>query len=82
MNICFYSQFDCTNTLNDQLLENVTVDVEPAEGFEVSKSIPCTSLPYNKPGTTYTLVRLPAEPTQGEALFSSIISTWLYIFCH
>jgi len=63
-------QFDCTNTLNDQLLENVTVEVEPAEGFEVSKNIPCPSLPYNKPGTTYTLLRLPAEPTSVTGTFA------------
>ncbi|GFN88756.1 coatomer subunit gamma [Plakobranchus ocellatus] len=63
-------QFDCTNTLNDQLLEKVTVEIEPAEGFEVTKYIPCPSLPYNKPGTTYTLVRLPAEPTQVTGTFA------------
>ncbi|XP_055881795.1 coatomer subunit gamma-2-like isoform X1 [Biomphalaria glabrata] len=57
-------QFDCTNTLNDQQLERVTVEMEPAEGFEVIKYIPCPLLTYNKPGTTYTLVRLPSEPTQ------------------
>ncbi|GFS18406.1 coatomer subunit gamma [Elysia marginata] len=63
-------QFDCTNTLNDQLLEKVTVEMEPAEGFEVTKYIACPSLPYNKPGTTYTLVRLPAEPTQVTGTFA------------
>lgn len=63
-------QFDCTNTLNDQLLENVTVEMEPAEGFEVTKAIPLQSLPYNKPGSTYTLVRLPTEPTQVTGTFN------------
>ncbi|XP_059169133.1 coatomer subunit gamma-2-like [Physella acuta] len=63
-------QFDCTNTLNDQLLEKVFVEMEPAEGFEVLKYINCPSLPYNKPGTTYTLVRLPTEPTQVTGTFS------------
>ena len=28
-------QFDCTNTLNDQLLEEVSVALELPEGFEV-----------------------------------------------
>ncbi|KAH9490642.1 Coatomer subunit gamma-2 [Bulinus truncatus] len=63
-------QFDCTNTLNDQLLERVTVEMEPAEGFEIIKYIPCPLLPYNKPGTTYTLVRLPSEPTQVTGTFA------------
>ena len=63
-------QFDCTNTLNDQVLENVTVHMDPAEGFDVMKYIPCPSLPYNKPGTTYTMVRLPEDPTQVTGSFS------------
>ncbi|KAJ8302194.1 hypothetical protein KUTeg_021181 [Tegillarca granosa] len=56
-------QFDCTNTLNDQVLENVTVHMEPSEGFTILRQVPCPSLPYNKPGTTYTLARLPEDPT-------------------
>lgn len=60
-----YLQFDCTNTLNDQLLEKVTVDMEAPEGFELVKQIPCPSLPYNKPGSTYCLVRLPDDATLG-----------------
>lgn len=56
-------QFDCTNTLNDQVLEKVTVDMEAADGFEIVKQIACPRLPYNKPGTTYTLAHLPEDPT-------------------
>ncbi|XP_076448175.1 coatomer subunit gamma-2-like [Babylonia areolata] len=63
-------QFDCTNTLNDQVLEQVTVEVEAGEGFEVVKQIACPSLPYNKPGTTYTLLRLPDDPTAVTGTFS------------
>ncbi|KAI8763960.1 coatomer subunit gamma-2 [Biomphalaria glabrata] len=66
-------QFDCTNTLNDQQLERVTVEMEPAEGFEVIKYIPCPLLTYNKPGTTYTLVRLPSEPTQVTGTFACVL---------
>ena len=61
---CFL-QFDCTNTLNDQILEKVTVHMDPSEGFDVLKCIPCASLPYDTPGTTYTLVRMPEDPTLG-----------------
>lgn len=63
-------QFDCTNTLNDQVLEKVTVGMEPGDGFEVIKYIPCASLPYDTPGTTYTLVRLPEDPTMVTGTFS------------
>ncbi|XP_045165335.1 coatomer subunit gamma-2-like [Mercenaria mercenaria] len=63
-------QFDCTNTLNDQVLGKATVSMEPGDGFEVIKYIPCASLPYDTPGTTYTLVRLPEDPTMVTGTFS------------
>lgn len=65
--LCSLVQFDCTNTLNDQTLENVTVQMEPTEAYEVLGYVPARSLPYNQPGTCYTLVALPKEdPTAGE----------------
>ena len=60
-----FFQYDCTNTLNDQILENVTVQMDTADGFEVIKYLPCPSLPYDKPGTTYTICALPDDPTAG-----------------
>uniref|UniRef100_A0A8C6EJW8 COPI coat complex subunit gamma 1 n=1 Tax=Microcebus murinus TaxID=30608 RepID=A0A8C6EJW8_MICMU len=61
-------QFDCTNTLNDQTLEDVTVHMEPTEAYQVLCQVPARSLPYNQPGTCYTLVALPRDdPTAGEA---------------
>lgn len=54
-------QFDCTNTLNDQRLEKVTVQVEPSDSYEVLCCIPVPSLTYNQPGICYTLVRLPDD---------------------
>jgi coatomer protein complex subunit gamma len=54
-------QFDCTNTLNNQTLENVTVQTEPTEAYEVLCYMPAQSLPYNQPGTYYMLVALPKE---------------------
>ncbi|GBO25150.1 Coatomer subunit gamma-2, partial [Araneus ventricosus] len=54
--------FDCTNTLSDQVLENVYVQVEPSEGFEVIAYAPCAKLQYSIPGTTYACIRLPSDP--------------------
>ena len=71
-------QFDCTNTLNDQVLERVTVDMEAADGFEVVKQIACSSLRYNKPGTTYTLARLPEDPTTGSLQDALFFPLWLF----
>ncbi|XP_059799944.1 coatomer subunit gamma-2 isoform X1 [Hypanus sabinus] len=64
-------QFDCTNTLNDQILENVTVQMDPTEGYEVVCCIPAASLPYNQAGICYTLVMLPEDdPTAVACTFS------------
>ncbi|KAI9227982.1 MAG: adaptin N terminal region-domain-containing protein [Piptocephalis tieghemiana] len=56
-------QFNCTNTINDQLLEAVTVQmipgVEPDEatGLIPETEVECPSLPYNQPGVTYVSYR-------------------------
>ncbi|ETE58312.1 Coatomer subunit gamma-2, partial [Ophiophagus hannah] len=61
-------EFDCTNTLNDQLLEKVTVQMEPSEAYEVLRCVPAPSLSYNQPGMCYTLVRLPLDDPTAEAV--------------
>ncbi|XP_068108802.1 coatomer subunit gamma-1 [Hyperolius riggenbachi] len=67
-------QFDCTNTLNDQILENVTVQMEPTEGYEVLSYVPVKSLSYNQPGTCYTLVSIPEEdPSAYSCTFSCML---------
>ncbi|NWT56849.1 COPG2 protein, partial [Erythrocercus mccallii] len=64
-------QFDCTNTLNDQLLERVTVQMEPSDSYDVICCIPAPSLAYNQPGMCYTLVRIPQDdPTAVACTFS------------
>uniref|UniRef100_A0A3Q1J1E4 Coatomer subunit gamma n=1 Tax=Anabas testudineus TaxID=64144 RepID=A0A3Q1J1E4_ANATE len=64
-------QFDCTNTLNDQLLQKVIVQMEPSESYEVIHYIPAPSLPYSQPSSCYTLVRLPDDdPTAVSCTFS------------
>lgn len=52
-------QFDCLNTLSDQLLENVRVQLEPSEGYTMLAEIPCSKLPYNETGTAYVVLRYP-----------------------
>uniref|UniRef100_A0A8C4WZ35 Coatomer subunit gamma n=1 Tax=Eptatretus burgeri TaxID=7764 RepID=A0A8C4WZ35_EPTBU len=64
-------QFDCTNTLNDQILERVLVQMEPSEAYEVISYQPAASLSYNQPGVTYTLVALPEnDPSSVSCTFS------------
>ena len=45
------------------------MDMEVSEGeYEILKSIPCPSLPYNTPGTTYVLVKIPDDQTEGKSV--------------
>ncbi|XP_014226956.1 coatomer subunit gamma [Trichogramma pretiosum] len=61
-------QFDCLNTLPDQLLEDVRVSVETQDIYDVVCEIPCKRLPYNEPGSTYTVLKFP------EDIHSTVIS--------
>uniref|UniRef100_A0A182J3G7 Coatomer subunit gamma n=1 Tax=Anopheles atroparvus TaxID=41427 RepID=A0A182J3G7_ANOAO len=54
-------QFDCVNTLSDQLLENVRVDLELPEGFVSRAVIPCAKLPYGEKESTYVIVQFPED---------------------
>jgi coatomer protein complex subunit gamma len=64
-------QFDCVNTLNDQLLEKVIVKMDTSDpGYEVISYKPCAKLAYSVPGIAYVLVRIPEDPTQVTATFN------------
>lgn len=51
-------QFNCTNTLKDQVLENVSVkmDTGNVKGVKVESFVPLESLPFNTPGSTYVAI--------------------------
>ncbi|XP_072418986.1 coatomer subunit gamma-2 [Chiloscyllium punctatum] len=64
-------QFDCTNTLNDQLLEKVTVQMEPSDAYDMVCSVAAPALHFNQPSSCYTLVMLPKDdPTAVSCTFS------------
>ncbi|KAF7259507.1 hypothetical protein EG68_02792 [Paragonimus skrjabini miyazakii] len=65
-------QYECTNTMPDQRLEDVVVEVEPEDSeFVVLKTIPCHSLEYNTPGNTYVLIQLPENPESHSTTFTN-----------
>ncbi|KAG5448488.1 Coatomer subunit gamma-2 [Clonorchis sinensis] len=65
-------QYECTNTMQDQLLEDVRVEVEPEDsGFIVLKTVPCPTLIFNVPGNTYVLVQLPDSPEVHSTTFTN-----------
>ena len=64
-------QFDCTNTLNDQLLEDVSVQVEVPDGYTVERTIPCPILEYNSgTGVVYVILATPPDMTDWVGSFS------------
>lgn len=53
------------------------MQMEPTEAYEVLSYVPARSLPYNQPGTCYTLVALPKEdPTAGELSVDATQASW------
>jgi coatomer protein complex subunit gamma len=55
-------QFDCTNTIAEQRLENVTVmmDLADAPAFEAESVLPLPSMPLNEVGQCFSVLRRPA----------------------
>lgn len=66
-------QFNCLNTLNDQLLENVTVRLDSSDAYEIISYKPCASLPYNVPGHAYALIKIPDDPLQVTSTFECVM---------
>ncbi|KAH1244116.1 Coatomer subunit gamma-2 [Glycine max] len=67
-------QYNCTNTIPEQLLEHVivTVDASDADEFSEVFSKPLRSLPYDSPGQTFVAFEKPeGVPTVGK--FSNIL---------
>lgn len=56
-------QFDCTNTMNDQLLEMVRVQLEISEGYEIIAEVPCHRLACSETSPTYISLQIPENPS-------------------
>ncbi|EIE27371.1 Coatomer, gamma subunit [Coccomyxa subellipsoidea C-169] len=56
-------QFNCTNTVQEQVLENVSVavDLSEAEEFEQELSLPLARMEYGSVGQTYVLLQRPPD---------------------
>ncbi|OWM83814.1 coatomer subunit gamma-2-like [Punica granatum] len=67
-------QYNCTNTIPEQFLENVTVIVDASEAEEFSEvaSKPLRSLPYDSPGQTFVAFEKP-EGVPAAGKFSNIL---------
>ncbi|KAK4401548.1 Coatomer subunit gamma-2 [Sesamum angolense] len=67
-------QYNCTNTIPEQLLENVTVivDASDAEEFSEVGTKPLRSLPYDTPGQTFVAFEKP-EGVPAVGKFSNVL---------
>ncbi|XP_053200551.1 coatomer subunit gamma-2-like [Panonychus citri] len=75
-------QFDCINTLNDQVLENVRVSMQVPEGYRKVCIIECPRLEYDVPGVTYTCVELVAEDvTSYTGTFENLLLKYIVKDC-
>ncbi|KAL3638563.1 hypothetical protein CASFOL_017934 [Castilleja foliolosa] len=67
-------QYNCTNTIPEQLLENVTIIVDASEAEEFSEvgTKPLKSLPYDTPAQTFVVFERPkGVPAVGK--FSNVL---------
>ena len=70
-------QFNMTNTIEEQILEDVSVsiDLAEAEGYEEVCTIPATKLPYGVIAQTYVLMSYP----EGTMPFGRMLATLRFI---
>ncbi|XP_026483549.1 coatomer subunit gamma-2-like [Vanessa tameamea] len=54
-------QFECINTLNDQILEEVHVRLECPPEYEIKSIVPCQKLLYNQPGSVFVVLEYPSS---------------------
>ncbi|KAK2709187.1 hypothetical protein QYM36_012998 [Artemia franciscana] len=52
-------EFICVNTMDNQILENVSVELGVSDEFEVDASISCPALEYNVEGRIYVSLAFP-----------------------
>ncbi|CAH0404474.1 unnamed protein product [Chilo suppressalis] len=52
-------QFECINTLSDQILEDVHIRLEVPPEYEIKTEVPCQKLGYDKPESVFVVVEYP-----------------------
>jgi coatomer subunit gamma len=53
-------QFECVNTLSDQILEDVDVKLVCPPEYEIKSVVPCKKLLYDKPGSVFIIMEYPS----------------------
>ncbi|XP_050534139.1 coatomer subunit gamma-2 [Daktulosphaira vitifoliae] len=64
-------QFEITNTLDDQILENISIELEVSEGFSVLDEVKIASLKYQETENVFVFLNFPEEPVESIASFTA-----------
>ncbi|XP_063547114.1 coatomer subunit gamma-2-like [Cydia strobilella] len=66
-------QFECLNTLSDQILEKVHIRLEPAPGYKILGEVACEQLPYDKQGSVFCILEFPQSPIETLGTFGATL---------
>ncbi|GBP24818.1 Coatomer subunit gamma [Eumeta japonica] len=66
-------QFECVNTLSEQLLQNVRVKLEVPAGYNLLYEVRCEKLPYDKPGNVFCLLEFPESAIDSLGTFGATL---------
>ncbi|CAH1647722.1 unnamed protein product [Spodoptera littoralis] len=66
-------QFECLNTLSDQLLKKVHIRLEAAPGYKMLIEVPCEQLPYDKQGSVFCVLEFPENPIETLGTFGATL---------
>ncbi|CAG4929846.1 unnamed protein product [Parnassius apollo] len=66
-------QFECLNTLSDQLLEKVHIRLETVPGYIFLGEVACEQLPYDKQGNIFCILEFPKNPLDTLGNFGAVL---------
>lgn len=66
-------QFECLNTLSDQLLEKVHIHLDVAPYYKVLGEVGCKELPYDKQGSVFCVLEFPENPIETLGTFAATL---------
>ncbi|KAJ2954445.1 hypothetical protein O0L34_g2715 [Tuta absoluta] len=66
-------QFECTNTLSDQLLKKVHVRLDVPAGYRYVGEVSCDELVYDKQANVFCMLEFPEEPIEALGTFGAAL---------
>uniref|UniRef100_A0A1E1WA37 Coatomer subunit gamma n=1 Tax=Pectinophora gossypiella TaxID=13191 RepID=A0A1E1WA37_PECGO len=66
-------QFECLNTLSDQMLGRIHVRLDPPAGYKMLGEVPCDQLVYDKQGSVFSILEFPENPIETLGAFGATL---------